>query len=147
MTKRASILISAGGWAAFALGWVGIFLPGLPTTIFWILAGLAFLRTNGRMYRKIIANRRFGEGVRLFVEEGKIRARGKVVSITAMLVCACLGAFAIPPLWVKVLVVAAAGAGSIWVGCLPTPKRSASPYQSRSRSVRDPSGRGSGAPA
>ena len=118
-------LLMAFGMLAFGLGWAGVFLPGLPTTIFWILAGLAFLRTNRRMYERIVSHKRFGPGVKLFVEEGKIRARGKVVSIVAMMTFACLGALAIPPVWVKVLVVSAAACGSLWVALLPTPEGAA----------------------
>ena len=115
----------AGGWLAFGLGWAGIFLPGLPTTIFWILAALAFLKTNRRMYDRIVAHGRFGPGIRLFVEEGKISPRGKRISIAAMMLCASLGAMAIPVVWVKLLVVAAASAGSLWVALLPTTKAKA----------------------
>lgn len=118
-------ILMAAGFLAFGLGWAGIFLPGLPTTIFWILAGLAFLRTNRRMYERIVSHKRFGPGVKLFVEEGKIRARGKIISIAAMMTFASLGALAIPPVWVKVLVVSAAACGSLWVALLPTPEGAA----------------------
>lgn len=114
-------LTAAVGWAAFGLGWLGVFVPGLPTTIFWIIAAFAFLRSNRRMYERIIANKRFGPGVRMFVEEGRIRKSGKVVSIVAMMSCATIGAFAIPLPWVRIVVVAAAVAGSAWVASLRTP--------------------------
>lgn len=112
-------LLIIGGWSAFALGWVGVFLPGLPTTIFWILAALAFLRTNEKMYQRIISDKRFGPSIKLFVEEGKISVQGKWISITAMLLCASIGTFAIPILWVKILVVSTALIGSGWVFILP----------------------------
>ena len=114
-------LTAAFGFAMFGLGWVGVFLPGLPTTIFWILAAIAFLRSNRRMYERITAHKRFGPGIRLFVEEGRISRRGKVISITAMMLFAVVGALAIPPLWVKLAVIAAALGGSVWVAVLPTP--------------------------
>jgi uncharacterized protein len=117
MKKR---LIAASGWVCFAAGWAGIFLPGLPTTIFWILAALAFLRTNERMYRRIIADRRFGPSIRIFVEEGRVSRRGKAFSIAAMLASASAGALAIPSAWVKAVVIAAAIAGSAWVFSLPS---------------------------
>ena len=84
--RRAALV--AGGWLCFGLGWLGVFLPGLPTTIFWILAALAFIRTNERAYRMVIRHKRFGPGVRLFVEEGRIRRRGKAISISAMMLSA-----------------------------------------------------------
>ncbi|OHD20737.1 MAG: hypothetical protein A2Y38_25420 [Spirochaetes bacterium GWB1_59_5] len=115
----------AVGWFAFILGWLGVFLPGLPTTIFWIIAAVIFLRTNKLMYARIIAHKRFGPGIKLFVEEGQIRRRGKVISITAMMCFAVLGSIAIPVVWVKFVVVGAAAAGSIWVAVLPTPESAA----------------------
>jgi len=117
----------AVGWLAFILGWLGVFLPGLPTTIFWIIAAVAFLRTNRRMYASIIAHRRFGPGIRLFVEEGRIRRRGKIISISAMLCFAVLGSLAIPVVWVKFVVVGSALAGSTWVALLPSPESAARP--------------------
>ncbi|MBN1243524.1 MAG: YbaN family protein [Spirochaetales bacterium] len=118
-------LVMALGMLAFALGWAGVFLPGLPTTIFWILAALAFIRTNRRMYEKVVAHPRFGPGVRRFVEEGTISRRGKLISISAMMGFATVGALAMPPLWLKLLVIGLASAGSTWVALIPTPERRA----------------------
>jgi uncharacterized protein len=106
----------------FGLGWVGVFVPGMPTTIFWILAALAFLRVNRRMYDKIISNRRFGPAIRLFVEEGRISRRGKMISIGAMLLFAGMSVFIVQPLWARLLIAAAALGGTTWVAVLPTPE-------------------------
>lgn len=125
--KLRALGLLALGWFAFILGWLGVFLPGLPTTIFWIIAAVIFLRTNKRMYERIIAHRRFGPAIRLFVEEGRIRRRGKIISISAMMCFAVLGSVAIPVAWVKFVVVGAAVIGSLWVGVLPTPESAARP--------------------
>lgn len=122
-----TLVTLAVGWLAFILGWLGVFLPGLPTTIFWIIAAVAFLRTNKRMYARIIAHKRFGPSIRLFVEEGRISRRGKIISMSAMLCFAVIGSLAIPVLWVKFVVVGAALAGSVWVSLLPTPESAARP--------------------
>jgi len=118
MTLKKTLVI-IGGWIAFILGWIGVFLPGLPTTIFWILAALAFLRTNEKMYQRIICDKHFGPSIKLFVEEGKISKRGKWISITAMMLFSIIGTFAIPIVWVKLLVVSLAIIGSVWVFILP----------------------------
>lgn len=120
MTWGRRILITASGWLFFALGWVGVFVPGLPTTIFWILAALAFLRVNRRMYERITSHPRFGAAIRMFVEEGRISRRGKIISITGMLAGATVGVILIPVLWVRLIVAAAAIAGCIWVAVLPS---------------------------
>lgn len=117
MLKKTLFII--GGWIAFILGWIGVFLPGLPTTIFWILAALAFLQTNEKMYQRIICDKHFGQSIKLFVEEGKISKRGKWISITAMMLFSTIGTFAISIVWVKLLVVSLAIIGSVWVFILP----------------------------
>ncbi len=120
-------LLGALGWLAFGLGWLGVFLPGLPTTVFWIVSALAFIRVNERMYHRVVSSPLFGPAVRLFVEEGRIGRRGKAVSIVSMMGFAALGALAIPPVGVKFLVLGAAAAGSLWVALLPTSERQGPP--------------------
>lgn len=134
--RPARLALAAGGWLCFCLGWLGVFLPGLPTTIFWILAALAFVRVNQKAYGMVISHKRFGPGVRLFVEEGKIRRRGKIISIVAMMTSASIGALAMPPLWLKLTVVGAAALGSLWVGLLPVPDEEAASGKARPDSVR-----------
>ena len=95
-------------------------MPGMPTTIFWIIAAVAFLRVNPRMYQRIISNPRFGAAIRVFVEEGRISRRGKVISISAMLLFGGISVFVVPPLWVKLIIAAAVLGGSTWVALLPT---------------------------
>lgn len=125
MSESKRKLLTALGLLAFALGWLGVLLPGLPTTIFWILAATAFIRTNPRLYEKVVAHPRFGPGVRRFVEEGTISRRGKLASISAMMLFATIGALAMPPLWLKILVLGLAASGSTWVALIPAPERRA----------------------
>ena len=81
---------------------------------------LAFLRVNPRMYQRIISNPRFGGAIRLFVEERRISRRGKVISISAMLLFGGVSVFIVPPLWAKLLIAAAVLGGGTWVALLPT---------------------------
>ncbi|HEY9594635.1 MAG TPA: YbaN family protein, partial [Spirochaetia bacterium] len=99
----------------------GVFLPGLPTTIFWILAALAFLRVNRRMYQRIVSHPRFGAAIRLFVEEGRISRRGKVISIVAMFVGAGVSVALLPTLWVRLVVAVVVIAASVYVALIPSP--------------------------
>jgi len=117
LRHRVLILI---GWLGFLIGFAGIFLPGLPTTGFWIIAAFAFLRTNERMYRRILADKRFGPGIRLFVEERKITARGKAISLGAMWFGSCISIVVIPLVWLKIVIAASAGLGSILILLIPT---------------------------
>lgn len=74
----------AGGWLLFALGLVGIFLPVLPTTVFWIGAVWCWSRSAPHLTRRILSHPRFGQPVALFIERGQMTRQGKWVAIGGM---------------------------------------------------------------
>ena len=67
------------GFIFYCIGIVGYILPGLPGTIFIILAALCFLYSSPKYYNKIINNKNYGTIVRDFVESGVIPKNIKVI--------------------------------------------------------------------
>ncbi|MGB0748495.1 MAG: YbaN family protein [Magnetospiraceae bacterium] len=78
------------GYLFFALGWVGMFVPVLPTTVFWIVAAVLFARSCPAMYRRIVAWPRIGPVVENFLTYGVISRRGKMVAGLGMAVSALI---------------------------------------------------------
>lgn len=74
----------AAGWLLFALGVVGIVLPVLPTTIFWIGAVWFWSRSSPHLTERILSHPRFGRPVLLFIEHGKIARQGKLMATGGM---------------------------------------------------------------
>jgi hypothetical protein len=72
------------GLGFFGLGAVGIALPLLPTTIFWLLAAVLWARSAPHRVRWLFAHPRFGPPVRTFVEQGALSRRGKVSAVLGM---------------------------------------------------------------
>jgi uncharacterized protein len=52
------------GWAAVGLGSIGIIVPGLPTTVFFIVAASCFARSSPRFERWVLDLPRVGPLVR-----------------------------------------------------------------------------------
>jgi len=52
------------GWLAVALGGIGVVVPGLPTTVFFIVAASCFARSSPRFERWILDLPRIGPLVR-----------------------------------------------------------------------------------
>ena len=50
---------------------IGIFVPGLPTTVFLILASACYIRSSERLYNWLIKNKTFGKYIKDF-REGKL---------------------------------------------------------------------------
>src|SRR3546814_6271591 len=75
---------TALGYGFFAVGLVGIALPVLPTTIFWIAAAACFAKGCPAMARRIYAWPGVGPAVEAFLSHGVIARRGKVGAIAGM---------------------------------------------------------------
>lgn len=66
-----------GGYIFFALGLAGVFLPLLPTTIFWLGAAWLFTRAHPEMKDRIYAWPYFGPIVEGLMESGTLSKRSK----------------------------------------------------------------------
>ncbi len=82
------ILWRIAGLAFLSIGWIGIFLPLLPTTIFWILAALCFARSDPKLRDWIYARPHVGPQVQLFIERGEMTKAGKRGALFGMMIAA-----------------------------------------------------------
>jgi hypothetical protein len=72
------------GLICTALGILGMVIPGLPTTVFLIVALWAFSRSSDRLKLWLWTHPKFGPGVRAWHEHGVIPVKAKISAITVM---------------------------------------------------------------
>ena len=72
------------GYLSFATGFVGMFLPLLPTTVFWIIAAICFAKSFPAMYRRILSWPGIGSAIGDFLDYGVIGRRSKTISLVGM---------------------------------------------------------------
>lgn len=90
----------AAGWVFCAVGFVGIFLPGLPTTGPMLLALACFSRGSHRLHKWLLNHPRLGPPLRHWHEHRVIPGRAKVVALLMMAASFIyLGWFAALPAW------------------------------------------------
>ena len=77
-------LLAGVGVLAVGLGGVGVFVPGLPTTIFLIIASYCFARSCPWLEERLLRVPLFAPYMRFIDENRPMSARARVVSITAM---------------------------------------------------------------
>ncbi len=106
------------------LGAVGIFIPLLPTTPFWLLTCWFYLRSSDKLYNRAMSNRYFGSYVRNFLVDKAIPLRSKIISVSIMWLSAILTSlYLIEYLWVKLLLILIS-AGVTWhILSFPTKKK------------------------
>ncbi len=76
---RRVTLITLGSLCV-GIGTVGIFVPGLPTTVFLLAASWCFARSSDRLWHKLHQSRRLGAYLRM-ASERSMPVRARVVSL------------------------------------------------------------------
>ena len=95
------------GWLMVGLGFVGIFIPGLPTVPFLLVALWAFSRSSERFHDWLYNHPRLGPPLRDWREHGAIPRRAKIVAVATMAVSFVWVTFGIATDWVLPTVLAA----------------------------------------
>ena len=104
--KTRNIFYVALGSISLALGTLGIFLPLLPTTPFYLLTAWLYMKGSEKLYRKVMSNKFFGTIVRDFQENKTILLKTKIFSVSFLWITILSSAFFfVSILWVKILLI------------------------------------------
>jgi uncharacterized membrane protein YbaN (DUF454 family) len=118
-TRRLLWLVLA--YVALALGVIGIFVPGLPTTPFVLLAAFAAARGSRRLHGKLLAHRVFGPMIRDWQASGSVARRAKWAATITMALCAVLMFVTAPKFWMAATGTAIMAAVAVWLWLRPEP--------------------------
>ena len=108
------------------LGLLGVIIPGLPTTIFMILAAACFFRSSARMYNWVINHPLFGESVLRFRSGEGMPLKAKYTSIIMMwfFISTSLFFFLYSyALWIKAIIALSGFIGTVFILKQPTFKK------------------------
>jgi len=71
-----------------ALGTIGAFVPGLPTTVFLIIAAACYIRSSQRLYNWLIKNKYLGHYIRDYREGKGMPMKAKLVALSMITIFA-----------------------------------------------------------
>lgn len=115
----------AAGWLAVGVGGLGVVVPGLPTTVFFIMAAACFSRSSPRFERWVLELPRIGPLVRDYRNGLGMPQRAKRFAIgTIVAVSLVSGLFALDDARWRLALAALAAVGVAYVGwVVPTRER------------------------
>ncbi|KQP23513.1 YbaN family protein [Pseudorhodoferax sp. Leaf267] len=108
-------------WVSLATGVVGIFVPGLPTTVFLLVAAWAAARSSPRLHRWLLAHPVFGKPIADWERGGWVSRRSKWNASVAMSLCAGLLWWTANRWWVAALATGCMAAVLCWLWLRPEP--------------------------
>ncbi|MEQ8231667.1 MAG: YbaN family protein [Gammaproteobacteria bacterium] len=112
-------LLMTAGLALFSLGFVRIFLPVLPTTVFWLGAVLCFSKSCPALEARILAHPRFGPPIRDYRDHGVICRAGKRAALAGMLLSAVITMVLAPSDWLRLAVGVILAAVAVYIVTRP----------------------------
>jgi len=114
-------LLIAAGFMSLSAGVIGIFLPVLPTTPFFLLAAACFMKSSDKLYRWLTGHKKFGPYIDNYVKYRAVSKRSKFVSIILLwAIMLSTIVFGITHIWLKVLLVCIAAGVTVHLALLKT---------------------------
>lgn len=107
MTRNPALRYLYGGLGLVftGIGLVGVFVPGLPTTVWLLLATFFFARSSPRFFNWIMNHRLFGPFIRDWRAGRGIPLRAKVLAVASIAATIAVSVALIPNLVARLMLV------------------------------------------
>ena len=113
------ILISLG-WLCVSLGFIGIFIPGIPTTIFLIIALWAFTKSSKKLRDWLLHHKKFGPILKNWQEHKVVPRRAKILMVVLMIFASILFYYSLQNLFLTIGLIIILVLVAIYVISLPS---------------------------
>ncbi|MCA0445656.1 MAG: YbaN family protein [Bacteroidetes bacterium] len=95
-------------------GIIGIFIPGLPTTPFLLLALWCFARSSDRLHNWLLNHKVLGTFIRDYQEKGALPLKLKIISLTTIFLSLTLAVWFHESATIRIVVITL-GLTGVWV--------------------------------
>ena len=116
---KRTILISLG-WLCVGLGFVGVFVPGIPTTIFLIIALWAFTKSSEKLRHWLLNHKRFGPILNNWQQHKVVPRRAKILMVVLMSLAVVLFYYSLQNLYLTIGLIIILVLVAVYVISLPS---------------------------
>ena len=104
------IFLLIAGSLCLLLGALGLFLPVLPTTPFWLLTAWCYTKASPKLYQRMMKVPIFGNCIRNYRLYHAMSIQNKIISISTLWITILLSIYLVNKLWITILLlIVAAG--------------------------------------
>jgi uncharacterized membrane protein YbaN (DUF454 family) len=122
-SRLSRFLFGILAYVSLGIGIAAIFIPGLPTTEFILLAAWAATRSSPRLNAWLEHHRVFGPILYNWRNGRLVARRAKISATVSMLVCAIVMLGLLDHAWWLYLAIAGMALGNLWIWSRPEPVR------------------------
>lgn len=115
------VLLLGFAWLCIALAIIGVIVPGMPTTVFVLMAAWAALRSSPRLHDWLEQHRLFGPMIANWRAGGFVSRRAKWAATLTMIGCAVITYLTASRPWVAPLSGAIMATVAVWLWLRPEP--------------------------
>lgn len=124
------ILLIIAGSILVGIGVIGIIVPGLPSTIFFLLAASCYIRSSDRLYNWIINHPVFGKQIKFYRIHRAMPLKAKVMALSMMWPMIMVSSvFFIHNIYVKLIVILAGVVGTLVILRIKTYREATGEYR------------------
>ncbi|WP_461468325.1 YbaN family protein [Melaminivora sp.] len=116
-------LLQAFAVLCLIVGIIGIITPGLPTTVFILMAGWAAARSSPRLHAWLWRHRLFGPMLRNWADGGRVSRRAKWSATLMMALCAAILLNISVPRWAVTMACLSMACVLTWLWFRPEPQQ------------------------
>lgn len=113
------------------LGFIGALLPGMPTTVFLILAAWAASKGWPQMDAWLLNHPKYGATLRAWRKNGTVPRKAKWIASIMMLISAVIMLFTNAPLAIKIFTNLIMLSVSVWLWMRPEPQTEITPVSKK----------------
>lgn len=121
LSRPLRCLLMAFAVLCVVLGMIGAVVPGMPTTVFILMAAWAAMRSSPKLHGWLYAHKMFGPTLRNWDEGGLVSRRVKWTATASMLFSSALIFYVTESLWLIGLAVTVMACVCLWLWLRPEP--------------------------